>query len=83
MKNVNGKNESRYYEMMETIKACKTEDELLKVATNIQTNQKTLGIDDYQMQKLESAGLATYEKMQRIRNQMIKNKKQGFNNFED
>lgn len=66
---------------MVEIKNCKNEAALLKIVQYISTNQKKLRIDESEMQRLEDEGMRKYESFQRERNALIRNKKQGFNNF--
>lgn len=74
--------QSAYSLYMADIKECKNEQQLLKVVENIMHGAKQNHIDDYQMQRLEEEGMKKYEQFQRERSVMIKNKKQGFNNFD-
>jgi len=71
------------HELIVDIKNAKSEEELLKIVTFISSNSKRLRLDDSDLQKLEAVGLQQYENMHRIRNDMIRNKKHGFNNFND
>jgi hypothetical protein len=64
------------------IEECKSEQQLLKVVENIMAGARQNNIDDYQMQRLEEIGMRKFEQLQRERERMIKNKKQGFNNFD-
>jgi len=73
---------SKYHELVVDLKNCKTEKDLMYIATDISANRKTYGLDMLDVEKLEQIGLRRYEELQRERNQMVKNKKQGFNNFD-
>lgn len=73
----------RYGELYQKIKECRNHQELLKVATDISKNQQQYKLDDYQIDRLEQAGMIRLEQLEREGRHMIKNKKQGFNNFED
>jgi hypothetical protein len=64
-----------YYELMQEIRQCKTDSQLLAIAMNIDANKKELGLDDYQVEKLESAGIQQFERMKRDREMLIKNRK--------
>ena len=64
-----------YHDLMVEIKNTRTEQELLKVVKFIDSNSKRLKLDDYQLGKLEAAGLKRYEEMTIERNQLIKNRK--------
>lgn len=72
-----------YHNLIVDIKNCKTERELLQVVKHIMSNQKKLRLDDSDMERLESIGMTRLEQIQRDRSFIIKNKKQGFNNFEE
>ena len=64
-----------YHDLMVEIKNTRNEQELLKVVKFIDSNSKRLKLDDYQLGKLEAAGLKRYEEMTIERNQLIKNRK--------
>ena len=66
---------SEYNVMMESIKACRTHSQLLKVVEHIDKNRKELGFDEYQMEKLEAVGTTQYEKIMRDMTFMMKNRK--------
>lgn len=72
-----------FHEMMLAIKNCRNEQELLKIVSYISANQKKLKLDAVDIEKLESIGMRKYHEFERERSQMIKNKKQGFNNFDE
>lgn len=73
---------STKHELMSDILECKTEKQLLRVVQTIVNNSKKWKLDEVDIQRLEEAGMRKYETMQRERSAMIKNKKQGFNNFD-
>jgi uncharacterized protein YjiS (DUF1127 family) len=75
--------ESKYHELSVDLRNCNSERELLRVATYIQNNKKKLQLDESDIERLQSIGISRYEALTRERNAMIKNKKQGFNNFGD
>ena len=64
-----------YHDLMVEIKNTRNEQELLKVVKFIDSNSKRLKLDDYQLDKLEAAGLKRYEEITIERNQLIKNRK--------
>lgn len=72
-----------FHDLIIDLKNCKNERELLKVASYISENQKKLQLDVSDVEKLESIGMKRYEEIQRDRAGIIRNKKQGFNNFGD
>lgn len=73
----------RFHDLIVDIKNCKNERELLKVVSYISENQKKLKLDVSDVEKLEAIGMKRYEEIQRDRADIIRNKKQGFNNFGD
>lgn len=75
--------ESKYHELAVDLRNCNSERELLRVATYIQNNKKKLKLDESDVERLQAIGISRYETLSRERNAMIKNKKQGFNNFGD
>lgn len=66
---------STYYDLIVELKNCKTEKQLMEVAEYIDTNKKTLGLDDYHLEKLQAVGMQKYERMVMERNMMVKNRK--------
>jgi hypothetical protein len=64
-----------YHDLMVEIKNTRNEQELLKVVKFIDSNSKRLKLDNYQLDKLEAAGLKRYEEMTIERSQLIKNRK--------
>lgn len=73
----------KYGELYQMIRECKSHMELFKVAKDISVNQKQYKLDDYQMDRLEQAGMIRVEQLEREGRHLIKNKRQGFNNFDD
>lgn len=71
-----------YHELRGSIEECKTEKELLTIVEDIMRHSKKYKLDEYHIDKLEEIGTRKYENMLRERQFMMKNKKQGFNNFE-
>lgn len=69
-----------YHNLIVDLKNCKNERELLKVVSYISQNQAKLKLDDSDMDRLQDIGMRRLEEIQRDRNSMIRNKKQGFNN---
>ena len=72
-----------FHTLVLDIKNCKTHKELLKVVKHIVNNSKKLGLDEYDLDKLESIGMETYERIRYENIEMTRNKKQGFNLFTD
>jgi len=73
---------SAFHELIVDIKNCTSEKELLKIIQYIDANRKRLKLDYVDIEKLEAAGMRKYEQMLSDRTYMMKNKKQGFNNFD-
>jgi len=69
------KNDTSYHELMLDIKNCHNEKDLLKIVKFIDSNRKRLKLDDYQIDKLEAAGLKRYEEITVERNHLIRNRK--------
>jgi len=66
---------SDFYTLMQDLKECRSDGELLTMAQKIMNNKSLYGLDDYQMDKLEQAGIQRYEQLQRERNEMFRNRK--------
>jgi hypothetical protein len=76
------KAEVTYHEIRGMIEECKDEKQLLRVVEDIMRNTKKYGLDEVDLDKLEQVGMRKYEQFKRERSLLIKNKKQGFNNFD-
>lgn len=66
---------SDFYTLMQDLKECNSDGELLTVAKDIMTNKSKYGLDDYQLNKLEQVGLQRYEQLERDRQEMFRNRK--------
>lgn len=73
---------SKYHDIRVEIENCKTERDLLRIVEDVVKNSKKYHLDEVDLQRLEDVGMKKYERFQRDRMFMIKNKKQGFNNFD-
>jgi hypothetical protein len=64
-----------FYEAQMKIKECRSHRELLKLVEYIVAHQKELQFDDYQISKLEDAGMKKYERIERDLTFLAKNSK--------
>lgn len=66
--------QSAYSLYMSDIEECRDEQQLLKVVEAIMNGTKQNNIDEYQLDKLEQAGIRKYERLRIESERLIKNR---------
>jgi hypothetical protein len=66
---------SVYTQLHEKMKSCETHSKLLRVAEYIANNKRELQLDDYEVERLEEAGLRRYEQIDYENAALVRNRK--------